>query len=127
MRKYSRKQIAKAYLKLRQEKSSQYALEALAATLFSSSRSRDAELVVREIGRVSAEAGHVPAHIISARELSHELKQSIENLIKDTSHAQTVSASYEVNPDILGGFIVSTPTGEIDASIQGTLKQLQTN
>lgn len=104
--------------------SSKEVAKSLAAYLVDTKSVRSAELLLNEVKRVlSDEYGHASVDIISA----HSLGASLEKQIKDLVGAhKTLEIQEEIEPDILGGVIVRTPSKEFDGSVKTSINKLKT-
>lgn len=125
---YSRRALAQGFLSLRDRHGHTRATRALAAALIVHKKVREADFVIRELRRelfLTKQELHV--RVVSARELSADLKRSLEKLLKQRSRAASVHADYALVPALTGGFVVDSPTETVDASVQrqiATLKHL---
>lgn len=63
--------------------------------------------------------------VTSAAPLAPEASQRLRKLIADHKKGATIEYSETVDPDLLGGFIVTIDNERLDASIQNELKQLR--
>jgi F-type H+-transporting ATPase subunit delta len=86
-----------------------------------------------EIGRMVAEfdrviderRGIVPAKVFSARELSHQERETVERALSSNLGRPT-RARYEVDSSLLGGIRAIVDSKEYDASLRGRLERLRT-
>ncbi len=67
--------------------------------------------------------GIIPIQVISAIELSDEIKLNIINKIHEFTKKK-VEATFAIKPDIKGGFIVKLQDWVFDGSVQNQLNQL---
>lgn len=95
------------------------AVDELAAYLIETRRTSEAELIVRSSLEYLERDGHVLAHVTTAYEVGDELKARVAALLK----AQTLEIDAHIDPQVLGGIRVQTPTRVLDTTI---VKQLQT-
>lgn len=100
-------------------------LRSLAAYLIISRRKREVELLVRDIEAALEASGTVVAQVVSARELSSELKAHITSFIKSQSSAETVQLSEDVDESVLGGVKITTPSAEYDNTIKQNINALR--
>lgn len=85
-----------------------------------------AELLVRDIESVLArEHKVVLAEVISARELSAGLIKNIEQFVKNSEGATQVEVNTSIDPSLLGGVIIRTPSAELDTSVRKQLNTLR--
>jgi F-type H+-transporting ATPase subunit delta len=68
--------------------------------------------------------GFVEAGITSSRQLSAAEKQGLESQVGSMT-GKNVRASYDTNPDLLGGVIVRVGSTIYDGSVRGQLQKLK--
>lgn len=124
MKRYSKSQLAKGYLALARERSPHHAREALAAAIMSLRLTHEVEAVVREISRELAQEGRILGEVISARQLSPELKKEIEGTLKRLTPTAHLSLTYQRDENLIGGFVAKLPTQEIDASLIAVIRKI---
>lgn len=100
-------------------------LRSLAAYLITSRRKREVELLVRDIQAALEVNGIVIAQVVSARELTNELKAHIVSFIQSQSDAETVQLSEEIDESVLGGVRITTPSAEYDNTIKHNINALR--
>lgn len=98
----------------------------LAAYLVESRRTKEVELLVRDIQAILAERGHVFGEVVSAYDLSETTKQSIQQFTKQATGASAVTLESVVDPAVLGGIKLRLPGKEYDATIARSLTTLRT-
>lgn len=100
-------------------------LQQLAAYLVASKKQSEADMLVLDIMReIQDQFGVAQCRIVSARPLTDELTEAITRMVQANTGVKSVVSHAEVDTDLIGGFIASTPTFTIDASIQGKLRLL---
>lgn len=125
MIRYSRSDLARAYVRLHDRYPTAPLLRALASELVRSHRTVDATSIVGEIARhLRARRHTLLAQVISARPLTHQAEQNIKTLLAQTTGAKIVRLEAQLDRSLLGGFVVRTPDLELDASVAGKLKHL---
>lgn len=67
--------------------------------------------------------GIVNAKVVSAIELSEENKEALKQLIKSSTGHEVILDNM-VNPELIGGFVVTVGDRQIDASLLGRLNKL---
>lgn len=84
------------------------------------------ELLLRDVEDVLAtQYGVVSVHIVSAREMDTALRTQLVDFIKQAEQVSSVVITSEtINPNIIGGAIVRTPSNTFDSSVRNKLKQL---
>ena len=105
---------------------SNVAMKELAAYLIDSGRTREAELVIRDIEAALANAGSVYATVTAARSLSDESKQALHDFIAAKTGAKTVSFEEKVDPSLIGGVKIEYPGHQLDMTVKAKLDKLTT-
>lgn len=100
-------------------------LKQLAAYLVVNKMTSQMDVVISDISRTLAELGSVTAKVQTARPLSDELRKAVTNYVKRAENANNVTIEESVEPALLGGIVVTTPSKRFDASIASQLKQLR--
>lgn len=127
MKRYSGRQLAAAYVRLRARYAAGPLVRALAGELVRLRASGDVDRVVSEIGRELLRQRRVLlAEVTSARPLSHELQSELKTLLTQATGAQTVHLSCDVDPTVIGGVSVRTPAALLEATVRGRLRTLAT-
>lgn len=103
----------------------QKALRILAAYLVESGRTREAELVVRDIEDALASRGVVVAEATAARSLSAETAKAIKAFLSGRYNASEVLLETHVDPTVIGGVRIATPDAEFDSTIRHKLTLLR--
>jgi F-type H+-transporting ATPase subunit delta len=73
---------------------------------------------------LNSQLGFVEAGITSSRQLSAEEKQDLELQVARVT-GKKVRASYDTNPDLLGGAVVRVGSTIYDGSVRGQLQKLK--
>lgn len=97
----------------------------LAAYLVESRRTREYELIARDIELALAERGVLVADVTSSKVLSDTSRKAITSYLESTTHAKAVHLRESVEPELLGGVKVAVPGSELDASLRHKLNQLK--
>jgi F-type H+-transporting ATPase subunit delta len=98
----------------------------LAAYLVETRQTRHSDLYLRDIRRQLAQRfGHLAADVQSARGLSGETDQQIDNFLKQQTGARQIELIKEIDKSLIGGVVISTTDAEMDASIRGKLQKLR--
>lgn len=101
-------------------------LRQAASYLVDHKQTNQAELLVRDIeSLLASEHDIVLARVISARELSKELINNIEQFVVGAQGAKQVEVSSSVDPSLLGGVIIRTPSAELDTTVRKQLNALK--
>lgn len=96
-------------------------LESLAAYLIDTRRTREADLVVRTIEDELEARGTTIATVVSARGLDADMRDAIGRLLD----ARTLEVREVIDPSVLGGVRVDTPSTRLDATIKHRLAVLR--
>ncbi len=65
--------------------------------------------------------------IITAANIGNEQMQEIRNVVEKTFPTLKLEFSYDVNPDLIGGFVIDVDGQRLDASISNEIEQLRLN
>ncbi len=96
-------------------------LRQAAAYLIDSKRTREADLLTRAIEDALEERGTIIATVTTARSLDDKLRNAISALVD----AKTVVLREIVDPTVLGGANIETPSSRLDATIKHKLTVLR--
>lgn len=106
------------------EKRSEW-LQRLAAFIVVHNMIDQVDMIVNDIAHeLHAQAGLLTAEVVSARDLSGEVRQSLRDLLQRETGAEEVVLHETTDQALLGGFVARTPDAEIDASVRTRLKKL---
>ncbi len=98
----------------------------VAAYLIESHRTKELDLIIRDVQVRLAESGRVTGSVTTAFALADESRQAIEAFIKDRTNATKVEVDETVDPKVLGGVKINLPGREFDATIAHALTTLKT-
>ena len=101
-------------------------LTQLAAYLVESRRTKELDLIVRDIEFNLSQKGVVQTTITSAFDLSAETKKALEAFVKSKTKATQVSLTSVVEPSVIGGVKISIPGRELDQTVAHKLTVLKT-
>lgn len=125
MPKISRRKLAHyAVTRLQNGDASKTVMQELAAYLIESKRTRELDLIIRDIESAFAEGGLVLADITSARTLADDAKREISAYVKKNSQAQTVELHEIIDERVIGGVKIEFPGHQFDGTIQKKLEIL---
>lgn len=99
----------------------------LAAYLIEAKRTKELDLIVRDIAHHLSLSGVVSASVDSAHKLSDATKKAIIEMVKSYAKAETVELSEQVKPELLGGLLLKFPDHELDTTVSRRLTLLKTN
>ena len=124
--KLSRRKLAgNAAARLSGGESKKTVLQELAAYLLDTNRKKEAELIVRDIEAMLADAGTAIGTVISARPLSSDAMSVIESFVKAQNTAvKTVVLRERIDETLIGGVRLELPGQQLDASVKAKLEQL---
>lgn len=97
----------------------------LAAYLIDARRTNEADLIVRDVESALAASGVIIADIISARDLSEELKKAVVSYVTKLADASEVHVRTDIDESLLGGVRVQVPGAEYDGTVRRQLTKLQ--
>jgi F0F1-type ATP synthase delta subunit len=97
----------------------------LAAYLVDERRTRETDLIVRDIESALAQRGVMVADVASTTELSSGVRKEIEKFLADTHDIDAVHLREALDPELLGGVKVTTPEAQFDATIRRKLTTLK--
>lgn len=99
----------------------------LAAFLIDNRRTKELELVVRDIEYELKKRGTVMTRVTSAHDLSTATQKAIKQLIQDKTDAKRIELEQFIDPSVLGGVKIDLPGLQLDATIARRLTTLRTN
>lgn len=127
MTKLSRRAVAEHIAeRLIAGESQQKLLEQLAAYLIESRRTKELNLMVRDIQYYLADKGYVSGTVTSAFELSKATEDAIKAFAKSETGASHIQLDAVVDPSVLGGVRLSLPGKELDTTISRKITLLKT-
>ncbi len=98
----------------------------LAGYLIDTRRTKELDLIVRDVNAILADHGVVNATLTSAFELEAATTTAIERLIVAHTKASKVSLNKVIEPNVLGGLKISLPDSELDQTVLHQLTILKT-
>ncbi|RWZ78655.1 MAG: hypothetical protein EOT05_02815 [Candidatus Microsaccharimonas sossegonensis] len=101
-------------------------LKQLAGYLVETRRTKELELIVRDIEFALVEKGMVQASVISAFDLTAETKKALVAFVKTKMSAAQVNVSHIIHPNVIGGVKITVPGRELDQTIARRLTVLKT-
>lgn len=124
----SRRQVARSVAaRLLAGDDSAAVLRQLAAYLVVNRLQKQLAMYVGDIEYELAQAGTVVANVTSARTLTPDLRQRLIDYVQAETSARRVMLEESIDPAIIGGVIVRTPTLTLDVSVTTKLKRLRTS
>lgn len=104
-------------------------LEEIAGLLIYEKHEREVDLLVRDIEAELAERGEIVASVESARALDGSTRRKIEQFLataaSDKNSKPKVSLRESIDPTLIGGFKLQTPTATLDATVLKKLNDLR--
>lgn len=86
----------------------------------------EAELMIQEIAQAMfVTSRRLPLQVISARQFPTAAKPALTKFFERQYGATSVIATYQIGPDLKGGFVAYTPVSELDTSVKTKLNQLK--
>lgn len=102
-------------------------LRELAAYLVDTKRTREAELIVRDIEAGLLDRGLAYGSVTSAAKLSAALRTNVESYVKRATGAKRVELAEMIDPSVIGGVRVELPGQLFDTTVRRKLDILQMN
>jgi ATP synthase F1 delta subunit len=96
----------------------------LAALLIDEHRLGEKDNILRDVEYMLAENDHLVARLTSARALSDTQLHQIGGALGKHFKTKHVELQRDIDPELIGGIIISTPLGTLDASIVTRLANL---
>ncbi len=96
-------------------------IKEVAAYLVASRRTRELDLLVRDIEGEFADRGVVVADVTSARALTDAIKKQIAALVG----AKDLQVRETIDPSVIGGVRIDIPGKRLDATVKRTLLALK--
>ncbi len=122
----SRRKVAQYFVKaILAGKQTSQLLHELAAYLLDTKRTKELELITRDIEYVFSHHGVVVADIVTASELTSALRQAISKLVRDRLDAKTVELRARVEPTVLGGIKLDVAGLRLDDTLSHRLTTLR--
>lgn len=101
-------------------------IKQLAAYLVETRRTKELELIVRDVNFYLSEVGIVKATVTSAFDLTAETKKAITAFIKKEMKSSEVALDTLIDPSVLGGVKISLSGYELDRTVAHQLTTLKT-
>lgn len=121
-----RTRLAHTAVQLLEKYSVKQVAQALANMLVQQRKVRETDWLLQDISaELLRNKQHVTATLTSAHPLSKKTTKAITDLLKQYYQAKTVTLTTTIDPTLLGGFLVTTPVGEIDTTLKYALNQLK--
>lgn len=100
-------------------------MKELAAYLLETRRTREFELIIRDIEARLLDGGTALVTAISARHLSSEAKHAVEELVKSARpKVKNVILREEIDESVIGGVRIELPGGIADMTVKAKLDKL---
>lgn len=101
-------------------------IKQLAAYLVETRRTKELDMIIRDINFYLSEVGITSATLTSAYDLSAETKKAIEKFIIQKTKSSEVAIETRIDPTVLGGVKISLPGYELDQTVAHQLTILKT-
>lgn len=125
---HSRQQIARAILEVIDDGGDRSGVaRSIAGYLINEGRTKDLDSLMRDVMRLRAERGILEVTTTSAFPLADHVRAQIEDIARtmQSPDAQQVITSQNIDPSVLGGVRVETPTTLMDLTIRTRLNRLK--
>lgn len=96
-------------------------IDEIAAYLVTTKRQREADLIVRSTLEELEREGHVVATVTTASKTEDDIRQTVQKLVG----ASKVELDERIDPSILGGIQITTPSRILDASVRRRINALR--
>ena len=96
-------------------------IDELAAFLIAESREREADILVRDIENQLAEFGELVITVESAHQIDERTKRQVKQMFAD----KKVHIREQINPELIGGVKITTPTQMLDQTVATRLANLR--
>lgn len=128
MQKYSRRKLAQGFVELLDRHAQADVVNSFAQVLHAHKLTHDLDLFVSDIAlELLKRHRHLAARVTTARELPAKTMKMIRETLAGVTHATSVSVTTHIDPAQKGGVIITTPLGELDASIHSKLNHLKSH
>ena len=98
----------------------------LAAYLVQSRRTKELDLIVRDIEYRLADYGFVAGTVTTAFAIGSETKAQLTRYVTELTQTPRVSLAYQQDPAVIGGYLISLPGKELNRTVHHQLTQLKT-
>ncbi len=95
-----------------------------AAWLKEHGKSRQATYLAQDVAVALADSGYVFAQLTTARPVSAETKKELESYISASTGATKIECEFLIDDKLIGGVLVHTPYGTLDASVRARLAKI---
>lgn len=92
--------------------------------LVASGRQRQAQYLADDVAELMARSGYVLARLTVARPLSAAARTAVEGFLRAQTGATELELVVTIDPSILGGIRLETPTAQLDATVRSKLARL---
>lgn len=100
-------------------------IEQLAAYLVSTKRTKEALLIVRDIESALVNRGIVIADVATARELSGQLQQAVNEFMSSKFNDSQIYLRTAIEPSLIGGLRLRVKGQELDNTVRRRLTTLK--
>ena len=87
-------------------------------------KSRQARYLAQDIAWALAENGYIFVQFTTARPVDTAVKQQLEQYITQQTDAKTIECEFIVDTKLIGGVLIQTPYGTLDASVRARLAKI---
>jgi F-type H+-transporting ATPase subunit delta len=100
------------------------AIAQAAAWLTAKGKTRQASYLAKDVAWILEQEGYVFARVTAAKELSPTTQVAIIDYIKRASGANEVELEVIVDPSVIGGVRIETPSSTLDDTVKNRLQAL---
>ena len=87
-------------------------------------KGRQAPYLAQDIAWALAENGYIFVQFTTARPIDGAVKQQLEQYIAQQTDAKTIECEFIIDTKLIGGVLVRTPYGTLDASVRARLAKI---
>lgn len=95
-----------------------------AAWLKEHSKTRQATYLAQDVAVALADSGYVFVQFVTARPISPETEKQLITYVRDATNATKIECEFKVDQKLIGGVLIHTPYGTLDASVRARLSKI---
>ena len=95
-----------------------------AAWLKDNGKTRQASYLDKDVAMALADSGYVFVEVVTARPVSEATKQELIAYVTAATNAQKTECEFKTDEKLIGGVLLHTPYGTLDASVRARLAKI---
>lgn len=99
-------------------------IKSVAAWLDNNGKNRQATYLISDVVKTLYDKGYIFATITTARPATQETKDNVISYLKGLGNVVNVECQWKTDNSLIGGLVIETAGGNLDASIKGRLAKL---